>query len=144
MKPYSPGVPWEQSRVPSRNSKGECDSLYATQELPRDTHRNSRGSLSFLPQLEKSPMLPISFRDEGWFPCFDSRGIPTFPSHIRGGLSHLLKLERNPAVPAQVERILRSPSMIIQDKAWFPCTNSNGAPSTPDNTKGSLNPLLHL
>jgi len=48
---------------------------------------------------------------------FDSRGIPTFPSHIRGGLSHLLKLERNPAVPAQVERIPRSPSMITRDKA---------------------------
>ena len=45
------------------------DFLYATQGSPRDTRRNSRGTLSFPPQLEKSPVFPTSSRDEGSFPA---------------------------------------------------------------------------
>ena len=63
--------------------KRRLDSLYATQEVPRDTLCSSRGTPSFPPQREKSPVFPTSSPDEGWFPCFNSRGIPTFPSHFK-------------------------------------------------------------
>ena len=45
--------------------KRRLDFLYATQEVPRDTLCNSRGTPSFPPQREKSPVFPISSPDEG-------------------------------------------------------------------------------
>ena len=59
------------------------DTLYATQEVSRHTRLHSRGTLSFPPQLKKSPGFPSSSRDEGPIPCFVCKGIPTFPSHLR-------------------------------------------------------------
>ena len=59
------------------------DTLYATQEVPQHTCLYSRGTASFLPQLKKSPVFPSSSRDEGPFPCFFCKGIPTFPSYLK-------------------------------------------------------------
>jgi len=40
--------------------KRVLDTLYATQEVPSDTHPHSRGIPSFPPQLKKSPVFPSS------------------------------------------------------------------------------------
>ena len=44
---------------------------------------NLRGTPSFPPKLEKSMMFPSSSLDEGQFPSFNSRGILSFPLHLK-------------------------------------------------------------
>ena len=54
-----------------------------TPEVSPDTRPHSRGTLSFLPQVKKSPVFPLSTLDAGWFPCFVWKGMPTSPSHFK-------------------------------------------------------------
>ena len=56
--------------------------LYKTPEVSRDTRPHSRGTLSFPPQVKKSPVFPASSRDEGGLPCFGWKGMLTSPSHL--------------------------------------------------------------
>ena len=122
--------------------KRRLDSLYAIHEVPRDTCHNSRRITSFLPQLEMCPKFTTSSRDEGRFPCFDSRGILTFLHSSRGGLSHLLKLERNPTVTASSQKDTEF-HLNLRLKTDF--TNQlSGTPSLPSQHEGCLTPLLHL
>ena len=44
----------------------KLDSPYASQGIPQDTHCNSRGTPSFLPQLERNPMVPTAKLEEPW------------------------------------------------------------------------------
>ena len=68
-----PMFPLELERV--------LDMLYETPEVSRDTHPNSRGMLSFPPQVKKSPVFPASTRDEALFLCTDPRGALRGPSN---------------------------------------------------------------
>ena len=134
MRPFSPAAPRKQSQVPSRNAKGGStpfmqlkrfpETPITMQEEPLVSHHNSRRGPCSPPHLEMRANSPASTREDSQLsPCTS-----------RGGLSHLLKLERNPTVPAQVERTARSLSTC--DKASFPYTDSNGAPSIPSQYKG--------
>ena len=58
------------------------DTLYETPEVSPDTRPHSRGTLSFPPQVKKSPVFPSSSRDEGLLPCFTWKGMPTSPAHL--------------------------------------------------------------
>ena len=70
-----PRFPW--------NSKGSLTlSLYETPEVSRDTRPHSRGTLSFPPQVKKSPVFPATSQDEGRLSCFAWKGMPTSPSHL--------------------------------------------------------------
>ena len=62
------------------------ETLYETPEVSPDTLPHSRGTLSFPPQVKKSPVFPSSSRDEGRLPCFTWKGMPTSPSHLERGL----------------------------------------------------------
>ena len=68
-----PTFPLELERV--------LDMLYKTPEVSKDTHPNSRGTMSFLPQVKKSPDFPTSTRDEALFLCNDPSGVPRGPSN---------------------------------------------------------------
>ena len=57
--------------------------LEETQEFPRHPCLPSRGIPRVPPQLKKSPGSPSSFREEGPFPCFVRKGIPSFTSHLK-------------------------------------------------------------
>ena len=57
------------------------DTLNETPEVSRDTRPHSRGTLSFLPQVKKSPIFPASSEDEGRLPCFAWKGGRTSPTH---------------------------------------------------------------
>ena len=82
--------------------KLEC--LQATQEVPQDTRRNSRRKLRFPPQLKKSHMFPIHLEMRADSPASTREESRLYPHASRGGLSHLLKLERNPSVPATIRK----------------------------------------
>ena len=56
--------------------------LYKTPEVSRDTCPNSRRTLSFPPQVKKSPVFPASTRNEAHFHCTKPRGVPRGLSQI--------------------------------------------------------------
>ena len=58
------------------------DTFYETPEVSRDTRPHSRGTLSFPPQVKKSPVFPATSQDEGRLSCFAWKGMPTSPSHL--------------------------------------------------------------
>ena len=58
------------------------DTLNETPEVSRDTRPHSRGTLSFPPQVKKSPVFPASSRDEVRLPCFALKGMLTSASHL--------------------------------------------------------------
>ena len=60
--------------------------LYEPPEVSRDTRPHSRGMLKFPPQVKKSPVFPISSRDEGLLPFFAWKGMPTSLSHLKRNL----------------------------------------------------------
>ena len=45
--------------------KSILNMLYETSEVSHDTCPHLRGTLSFPPQVKKSPVFPVSSRDEG-------------------------------------------------------------------------------
>ena len=61
----------------------ELDTLHETPEASRDTRPHLRGTLSFQPQLKKSPVFHSSTRYECQFLCFGSQGIPMLPSPLK-------------------------------------------------------------
>ena len=83
--------------------------MYAAEELPRDSRHHLRGTLSLPPQLKKCPMFPTSSREEGQFPGVNSSETQLSPRTSREGLSHQLKLKRNPAVPGTSRKETESP-----------------------------------
>ena len=61
--------------------KGTC-TFYEASEVSPDTLPHSRGSLSFPPQVKKSPVFPSSSRDEDRLPWFAWKEMPKSPSHL--------------------------------------------------------------
>ena len=80
------------------------DTLYETPEVSPDTHPHSRGTLSFLPQVKKSPFIPSSSRDEGQLSCFDWKGMPTFMPHLKRRLV-LLDTGGEPGVLVTIRKL---------------------------------------
>ena len=73
----SRGIPGSLSKLKSLTPFMQ---LMRFHEISIKTERNP----DFPAANEMSPMFPTSSRDEGQFPCFESRGIPTFHSHLKG------------------------------------------------------------
>ena len=117
---------WKHERV--------LDTLDATQEGPRDTRPHSRGTPSFPEHLNLSPFATR-------FPCFLWKGIPTFPSSLKRRLASQWNSSGTLVGCATIPKTLISPS--TQDKAWCPCTNSNGTPSIKSEHEGPLTLRLH-
>ena len=68
MMPDSPALPPEQFHLPQ----------------PAQEHcHKSRGTPRSLPQSKRAPCTPKSYRDVGQFPCFTSRGMLAFHSHLK-------------------------------------------------------------
>ena len=63
--------------------KGTC-TFYEASEVSPDTLPHSRGSLSFPPQVKKSPVFPSLIRDVGRLPCFAWKGMQMSPLHPKG------------------------------------------------------------
>ena len=84
--------------------KRSLESLFTTKEVPRDTRHHLRGTPSFMPQLKKSPVFPTSSRDEHRFSCFNSEESELSARTSRGGLSSILKPEKNSAVPVASQK----------------------------------------
>ena len=97
--------------------------------------------MSVSPQLEKSPVFSTSSRDEAQIPCFTSRGIPTFPSHLKRRPVSPIETSEEPRgsccnskgrrVPPQLEIRPDSPAPTKVETRVF-----------PQNMMGSLTPLL--
>ena len=82
IRPLIPAGPREESQILSQNSKGGLTpfmQLKRFHEISIETERNP----DFPAANKKSPVFPISYQDEGRFPCFELRGILTFPSHLK-------------------------------------------------------------
>ena len=139
MRPDSPAETREQSLLCPLQLEGRLESRYATPEVPRDNHHNSRGTLSFPRQFEKSLVFPTSSREEGLFPCFDSRGIQTFRRTSRGG--HLTYCNRRVTLSflPQVERTRRSTS--ARDQTLFLCRDLRASPSSLSKLERKLDSL---
>ena len=74
--------------------------LYATPEDTRDTRRNSRETLSFLPQLKRASCSIPHLKMRANSPALTQEESQLSPQSSKGSLSHLLQLERNPKIPA--------------------------------------------
>ena len=129
IKPFC----WSALRaIPSSLSKFErrLDSLSASQEVPRDVHRNWRGTPSFSPQLEMRTYSPAVTWEESQVPLTTWKRsdfpeatwvVPWGPQHnSRGTQSFLPQLKKHHKIP---------PSM--WDEAWFPCFNLRGILTFP-------------
>ena len=60
------------------------DILYNNPEIPWDTHLKSIGTWISVKKHDERPGQPISSGDESWFPVFEWRGKPSFPSTSGG------------------------------------------------------------
>ena len=72
-----PKFPLELERV--------LDTLNETPEVSRDTRPHSRGTLSFPPQVKKSPVFPASSGDEGRLSCLPGKECRRPRRTLRGG-----------------------------------------------------------
>ena len=88
-----------------------CEISSATREDPRVSSHNSKRALGSPPLLEMRTETPASTREKHRLSPYISRG----------GQSHLLTIDRNPADPVK------------------PCINSSGALSIPSQHKGRSN-----
>ena len=103
MRPHSPRVTLEQSCIPPRSLKGCLTPFMQLQRFPE------------LPDTREKPRVPTSFRDGGWFPCFDSRWIPTFPSYLKRWTVSLIATWEEPRV-----------SFLNSRWGLFPCSDLRG------------------
>ena len=69
--------------------------LYAAPEVSPDTRPHLRGTLSFLPQVKRSPDFPSSSRDEGRLHCFTLERNADVPVAPREEAGIYLTLEGN-------------------------------------------------
>ena len=139
----------DEARFPCRDSRaippsslqleGRLDSRYATPLVPRDNYHNSRGTLSFPWQFEKSLVFPTSSREEGLFPFFDSRGSQTFHRTSRGGHLTYCNWRVTLSFLPQVEKTPRSTS--ARDQTLFLCSSLRASPSSLSKLKRNLDSL---
>ena len=133
MRLDSPVATQEQSRVPPHNSKGgltACMELQRFSEIPVATREESRVSRR---NSRRAPCSPPHFEMSAYSPASTQEESRLFPRTSRGGLSHLLQLERNSSFLPQVKRKPSSPS--TRDKAWFPCSDVRWIQSSPSQLK---------
>ena len=95
----------------------------SNREFPRDSRRNSRGTLSFPPHLKMRDDYPAFTQEESRLP----------PRTSRGGLSCLLQLERIPEFP-----------ITTQEKPQVSCRNLRGTPSSLSQLNMSPNTLMQM
>ena len=105
--------------------------------------RNSRSTPSFLPKLEKSTMFPTSSRDEGRFPCVDSRGILTFPLHLKRTPVSLIGNREKPRGSWCRSNGFRV-SLQLEIRPDSPVVTPMEPQVSPHNMKGCLTAMLHL
>ena len=134
----SRGIPTSPSHLKRRPI-----SPIATQEDLRVLHRKLRQTLSFLPQLEKNPVFPISFLAEGLFFCSNLRGIPTYPWILKKRPVSPMATQGDPRVPHHNSREALSFSTEAtsqsetrvpasnRDVVQFLCSDLRGTPSSP-------------
>ena len=79
-RPFYAAVFPKKAHVSFGTQKGPRHSLRNSRSS-RDTCPNSRGTLSFPPQVKKSPVFPASTRDEALFFCTDPSAVPRVPSN---------------------------------------------------------------
>ena len=91
IRPFSPAAPQEQSRVPSPNSKGDLTPVMQFKRFPE---------ISITTQEESHAPPPPYFEVRADSPALTREESRLSPRTSRRGLSHLMILERNPAVPA--------------------------------------------
>ena len=136
MMPNSPVATREQS-------KGIFDSLFATQEVPPDPHHNSRGTLSFLPQLEENHKTP-STRDEAQFHCSNSRPIPSSSSQLERMLVTLFATQEVPPDPRHNSRKTPCSKPHLQMTPETPALTREESQVPARNTKDGLTPLRQI
>ena len=78
MRPFSPASTSRAIRSSLLKLERMLESLYTTQEVPRDTCHHLRGTPSFTPQLEKSPVSPPHLEFSTDSPASTQRN-PSFP-----------------------------------------------------------------
>ena len=122
--------------------KSRLESLYESQEFPQGICRNSRTILRIQQQLEMCPMYPTSSQDGGRFPFFNLRGIPTFPSHLKGRTVSHIETREEPQASCHKLKRHRVPNQLVI-KTFF-CTDQREPRVSPHKRKGGLTHLLHL
>jgi len=121
----------------------KLDSFYASQEAPQDTRHNTRRKPCSLSQLEKNPVFPNSSRDEGRFPCFDSRGVLTFHSRLKRRPVSPIETPEEPLVACCNLKGHQVPTQLEITPDFSASTRMNHRVST-HNAKGGLTSLLNL
>ena len=97
--------------------------------------------MSFSPQLEKSSIFSTSSRDEAQIPCFVSRGILTFPSHLkRRPVSFIETSEEPRGSCCNLKGHRVPPQLEIRPDSPAPARVETRV--SPQNMKVSLTPLL--
>ena len=92
------------------------NTFYYTPEVSPDTRPHLRGTLSFLPQVKRSPDFPSSSRDEGRLHCFTLERNADVPVAPREEAGIYLTLEGNLWVLSQfVSHVFPHPLEIRPD-----------------------------
>ena len=114
LRPHSPAVTPEQSRVPPRNSNRDLTSLRQHERLPeflvlpgeesQASCLNSRKPRRFPRQREMRPFSPTAPREESRVRSPDSRGGVTPFMQLKGAQRPHHNSRLNPSFPPQVEK----------------------------------------
>ena len=116
---FTPVVMREESRGAPRNTKGDLTSLRRHEWSPKSTH-NSRGTLSFPPQLHANyEILPFTL-EGALLHCSISKENPRFPWNRKGSLTHFTKLQKFPEIPVPT-----------REECWVSRHMSRSAPFSP-------------
>ena len=144
MVPHCTAVIREQSHAPPCNLKGD-DFLEAICEVPRGSCRNSRGTPSFPPQLQKKHKIPHSMQYEAHFSFIASRAIPSYFSKLKRRLDSLYATQEVPGdnrhnlrrTPSFAPHLKKGPVFPTssRDENRFPCFHSRGIPTFPSHLK---------
>ena len=96
-RPYSPAVPREKSCTPPCYSKGDLNSLRQQERFP-EARGNSRGTQSFMPQLEKHHQIPPQCEMRSDSPAATREHFSVAARTSKGALTSLKQQERFPEV----------------------------------------------
>ena len=113
---FIPAAMCEKSQVAPHNTKGDLTSQRRHEWSPKSTH-NSRGTLSFPPQLhENYEILPFTL-EKALLRCSISKESPRFPWNTKGSLKSFTKLQKFPKTPVNT-----------WEERWVSHHKSRGAP----------------
>ena len=134
-----PGTDWREILRGSSQLAWRLDFPEATKAGPWVPCHNSKGTTSFLPQLEKNREILPSTRDKALFHCDVSREIPSSLLHPKRVLDTLdstqevsqhtcLHWRWSPRVPSKLKKSPVFPSS-SRDEGPFPCFFGKGNPA---------------